>query len=42
MGNSGNLNLTLTEFADPKGRCTYFRVPDLSETVTDELTDLWK
>jgi DUF1680 family protein len=42
MGNSGNLNLTLTEFADPKGRCTYFRVPDLSETVPDELSDLWK
>ena len=42
MGNSGNLTLTLTEFADPDGKCTYFRVPDLAEAVPDELSDLWK
>jgi hypothetical protein len=42
MGNSGIIKLTLTEFTDPGGRCTYFKVPDLSEAVPDELTDLWK
>jgi len=42
MGNSGVIKLTLTEFADPGGSCTYFKVPDLSEAVPDELTDLWK
>lgn len=38
--NSGNLTLTFTEFADPNGKCTYFRVPDLSEAVPDELTGI--
>lgn len=42
VGNAGGLELTLTEFPDPDGKCTYFKVPDLSETVPDELTDLWK
>ncbi len=42
MGNTGILSLTLTEFADPNGKCTYFRDPDLSEAVADELTNLWK
>lgn len=40
--NSGNLSLTFTEFADPDGKCTYFRVPDLSEAVPDELSGIWK
>jgi uncharacterized protein len=39
MGNEGNLTLTLTEFADQKGRCIYFRVPDLSEAENDEFLD---
>ena len=42
MGNEQNITLTLTEFPDPKGKCTYFRVPDFSEAVPDELTELWK
>ena len=42
IGNMGNLPLTLTEFADPNGKCTYFRVPDLSEALPDELSELWK
>ncbi len=42
LGNTGSLELTLTEFSDPNGKCTYFKVPDLSETVPDELTDLWR
>jgi DUF1680 family protein len=37
MGNAANLSLILTEFPDPDGKCTYFRVPDLSEAVPDEL-----
>jgi uncharacterized protein len=41
MGNSGNLSLTFTEFADPKGKCTYFTTPDLSEAVPDELSGMW-
>lgn len=31
------LSLVLTEFPDPDGRCTYFRLPDLSVAVPDEL-----
>ncbi len=38
MGNPGNISLTLTEFADPNGKCTYFKTPDLSLAVDDELT----
>jgi len=41
MGNSGNITLTFTEFADPNGKCTYFTTPDLSEAVPDELSELW-
>ena len=41
MGNEGNVTLTLTEFADPDGKCSYFRVPDLSEAVDDELLGSW-
>jgi DUF1680 family protein len=41
MGNAGNLTLTFKEFADPKGKCTYFSVPDLSEAVPDELSGIW-
>jgi DUF1680 family protein len=37
MGNPGNITLTLTEFADPNGKCTYFKTPDLSLAVEDEL-----
>jgi hypothetical protein len=40
MGNRGNLTLTLTEFPDPNGKCTYFRVPDLSKAVPDELSGM--
>ena len=38
MGNCGDLTLTLTEFADPKGKAVYFRLPDMKEAVADELT----
>jgi DUF1680 family protein len=41
LGNRKNLTLTFTEFADPDGKCTYFRIPDLSEAVPDELYGLW-
>ena len=41
LGNTGNLLLTFTEFADPDGKCTYFKVPDLSVAVPDELSELW-
>jgi DUF1680 family protein len=37
LGNCGNLRLTLTEFADPQGKCVYFRLPDPNEAVADEL-----
>ena len=37
MGDHGNLTLKLTEFPDPAIRCVYFRVPDLSISVRDEL-----
>ena len=36
-GASGNLRLKLTEFADPQGQNTYFRLSDLSAAVPDEL-----
>ena len=41
MGNAGNIALMLTEFADPKGKSTYFRIPDLFEAVDDELIVSW-
>jgi DUF1680 family protein len=31
------LSLVLTEFPDPVGQCTYFRLPDLSAAAPDEL-----
>lgn len=37
IGCSGDLPLLLTEFPDPAGCCTYFRLPDLSVAVPDEL-----
>ena len=37
VGCSGNLTLKLTEFPDPDGKCVYFRLPDLSAAVPDEL-----
>jgi DUF1680 family protein len=42
MGNSADITLTLSEFADPDGKCTYFRTPDLSKAVDDELTGAWQ
>lgn len=41
IGNRGNITLTLTEFSDPNGKVSYFRVPDLSTTVSGELTGPW-
>jgi hypothetical protein len=41
VGVSGNLSLVLTEFADPEGKCVYFRLPDLSAAVPDELIGNW-
>lgn len=32
------LSVVLTEFVDPSGIATYFRIPDLSQAVDDELT----
>jgi hypothetical protein len=37
MGCPGNLPLKLTEFPDPQGKSVYFRLPDLSVAVPDEL-----
>ncbi len=37
MGVAGDLSLRLTEFPDPQGKCVYFRLPDLSAAVPDEL-----
>jgi uncharacterized protein len=37
MGNPGNLSLVLSEFTDPDGKCTYFKTPDMSDGVDDEL-----
>jgi uncharacterized protein len=34
------LSLRLTEFSDPEGKCVYFRLPDLSVGVPDELIDV--
>lgn len=42
LGNSKNLRLILTEFADPAAKCTYFRIPDLAAAKDDELIGLWK
>jgi hypothetical protein len=37
MGNTRDLSLSLTEFADPEGKCTYFKTPEINEAVDDEL-----
>ena len=37
IGVSGELSLTLTEFTDPAGKAVYFRLPDYSVAVPDEL-----
>jgi DUF1680 family protein len=37
VGVGGNLSLTLTEFADPDGKCVYFRLPDPNAAAPDEL-----
>ena len=39
MGNTQNLSLILTEFADPNGKCTYFKTPEINESVVDELVE---
>jgi hypothetical protein len=31
------LDVVLTEFADPSGMATFFRIPDLAKAVEDEL-----
>jgi uncharacterized protein len=36
-GVSGSLSLRFTEFPDPAGKVVYFRLPDLSAAVPDEL-----
>ena len=33
------LDVVLTEFVDPSGVTTYFRLPDLTRAVDDELTN---
>lgn len=33
------LDVVLTEFVDPSGVATYFRLPDLSKAVDDELVN---
>lgn len=38
IGDDRSMTLTLTEFADPNGKCIYFRIPDLSQAGPDELT----
>jgi DUF1680 family protein len=40
MGCPGNLSLKLTEFPDPQGKSVYFRLPDLSVAVSDELAGI--
>jgi hypothetical protein len=37
LGKKGDLALTLTEFPDPDGKATYFRLRDFSAAVDDEL-----
>ena len=40
MDNPGNLDLLFSEFTNPNIRCTYFKSPNLSQAVDDELIDL--
>lgn len=37
VGQKGDYSLTLSEFPDPEGRATYFRLRDYSVAVDDEL-----
>ncbi len=37
LGKKGDLTLTLTEFPDPDGKATYFRLRDFAGAVDDEL-----
>ena len=37
VGTKTDLTFTLTEFADPNGKATYFRLRDFSPAVDDEL-----
>ena len=38
LGDDRSTTLTLTEFADPDGKCVYFKIPDISQAGPDELT----
>jgi len=38
LGDDRSTTLTLTEFADPDGKCIYFKIPDISQASQDELT----
>ncbi len=38
LGDDRSMTLTLTEFADPDGKCIYFKIPDISQAGQDELT----
>ena len=38
LGDDRSTTLTLTEFADPDGKCVYFKIPDISQASQDELT----
>lgn len=40
IGIPTNIALRLTEFPDPDGKLVYFRLPDLSVAVPDELVEL--
>jgi hypothetical protein len=37
LGKNADYELTLTEFADPAGKATYFRLRDFAGAVEDEL-----
>ena len=37
LGSKADYELTLTEFPDPDGKATYFRLRDFSVAVEDEL-----
>jgi len=39
LGDKADYELTLTEFPDPEGKATYFRLRDFSVAVDDELLE---